>query len=338
MKHTQFLVSLLVAMTVSGCGAAQTETVVPSKTQELATSPGVSLPEPSLRTSVKPTTSDEFIPPTGRGANPPPNSAGERRVMIARSKDGKTFAATGTILSDRANVSDVVVDPDGTVRVYYMGQGIDPRKEENTALALSTDGGTTWSYHKLTYLNFPQPRDPSDPDVVRLEDGTYRMYYTSSVSPSKLGIFYAESPDGMVFTHKGQSIEGPHDAADSTTVYFNGLWHMFFGQEAVQGQLYATSKDGRTFTLAANPQLRLPLGGYYATNGIVEDGTLRMFAFNFQEKNIRAFTTADMIRWEAAGVALEATDETTLSTGYLQDLSVARLKDGDYLMTYVAGL
>ncbi len=205
-------------------------------------------------------------------------------------------------------------------------------------MAASTDQGASWTFHTLTYLNFPQPRDPSDPDVILLPDGTYRLYYTSTLQSGRLGIVYATSPDGYTFTYQGESLEVIGDVIDSTTFFYNGLWHMFVLQEKVEGQLHATSEDGLTFNLTTPPQLELPLDHYIASNPIVSADQVRIFAFNGPEKNIRSFTSTDAVHWVSSEIAIEGDDAATLNTGYIQDLSVAQLSDGRYLMVYVSAL
>lgn len=280
----------------------------------------------------------DFVPPTGRVANAKEYTAGVRRILTATSADGVRFTPTGNLFSDRANVPDVLVDDDGTIRVYYIGQGIEANKEETTAVALSRDGGVSWEYRLLTFKDFPMRRDPSDPDVVRLADGTYRMYYTSSVSATKLGIVYADSPDGMTFTYEGVAFEVEGESmVDSSTVYANGLWHMYADQHGIAGQTHATSADGRVFTRADN-LVRLPGDGYYISDEIVVDDVIRLYAFSFADKNARVFTSTDGSSWTEGDVALTADDETTRGTGYLQDVNVAKLADGTYFMAYVTEL
>lgn len=279
----------------------------------------------------------DFTPPLGRPENPPPASAGERRLLTATSTDGVHFTATGAILTDQGNVPDIIVDPDGTIRVYYIGQSIEEGKEENTVVALSRDDGTTWEFKKLTFIDLPQPRDPSDPDVVLLEDGTYRMYYTSSIPGDVLGIVYAESPDGITFTYGGVSLQNTTgDAIDSSTTLFGDTWYMTVLQEKVDGQLYATSTDGYTFTLGEDSMLTLPGNRYVASNAMIEGDTLRMFAFSLAEKDIRSFTTSDFLNWTADDVALDGDAAATLGSNYIQDSSVGMLADGTYFMVYVS--
>lgn len=282
-------------------------------------------------------TDSDFTPPTGRATNPPPASAGERRLLLAHSADGISFTASGEVLTDQGNVPDLIIEADGTIRVYYIGQSIEAGKEENTVVAISQDNAATWTFHKLTYQNWPQPRDPSDPDVVLLDDGTYRMYYTSSISSTKFGIVYATSPDGITFTYQGQSFESPFgNAVDSTTFYYNGLWHMYVLQEEQDGQLHATSTDGLTFTLAAQPRVQLSSNAYVISNPLIENGVLRMFGFSVSDKNIRSFTSTDGDSWTSGDIALNGDATVTLGSNYIQDLSVGKLMEGSYFMVYVS--
>ena len=154
-----------------------------------------------------------FTPPVGRAENAAHASAGERRLLLATSTDGDAFLPTGEILTDQGNVPDAVIDERGTVYVYYIGQGIEEGKE-TTAVAISKDDGATWTYRLLAFQDWPSDRDPSDPDVVLLEDGTFRMFYTGNVQGHDLGILYADSPDGLTFTHKGIALAPEFEVID----------------------------------------------------------------------------------------------------------------------------
>lgn len=325
-----FVSNLVFLASFSGCGLSDV-----SVTEEEVTV----LPEVSIEVNVE----SDFAPPVGRSDDPPPSSAGERRILLAYSDDGVHFTSEGEILSDQANVPDMIVEEDGTIRVYYIGQGIEDSKE-TTAMAMSKDNGTTWTFHLLTFEDFPQPRDPSDPDVVLLDDGTYRMYYTSSLKDAsgknidRIGILYADSEDGITFIYGGEALRNRDDldAADSTTMYFDGLWHMFTLQEKVLGQIHATSTDGLSFTLLDQPMVYMPEDRYIISNPLIEGDTLRMFGFTLADKNIRSFTTTDMMNWVSDDIALDGDEAATLGTNYIQDSTVAKLADGRYLMVYVS--
>lgn len=339
MKKLLIPLVLLSALLALGAGAWLASSTLPMSTApstQLTTLP----PEPVVDTGLYLAVADtsDFTPPIGRPSNPPPASAGERRLMTATSTDGLHFTPTGKILTDQGNVPDLITELDGTLRVYYIGQSIETGKEESTVMASSKDHGLTWEFHTLNFVNLPQPRDPSDPDVVLLEDGTYRMYYTSHISKEKIGIVYADSPDGITFTYGGQSLEGPENVVDSTTILANGTWHMFVLRENAPGQLHATSTDGKSFVFVDQDIINIPDESYFLSNPLPGSSPLRMFGFSLPKKNIRTFTTADMNTWAADDVALNADATTTLDTMYLQDNSVALQEDGTYFMVYVSGL
>lgn len=325
--HLITLISMCVV--VSGCTVASTSVSVPNMNTEQRQ-------DTAIHYSAVDVDSD-FTPPKGRAQNPPPASAGERRLLIARSTDGVHFAPSDTVLTDQGNVPDAVVEPNGTIHVYYIGQSIQVGKEENTVRATSRDNGDTWTFEKLVFKNWPQPRDPSDPDVVLLDDGTYRMYYTTSLSDASIGIAYAESLDGITFTYRGESLKGSAgNVIDSTTFFYNGKWHMYVLQEKKQGQLYATSTNGTDFSIVSQQPIRLPGALYVISNQLIENTTLRMFGFSLADKNIRTFTSTDGVAWTLGDIALEGDEEATLGSNYIQDSTVAKLSDGNYLMIYVS--
>lgn len=276
----------------------------------------------------------DFTPPTTKAANPPPASAGERRLLTATSTDGVHFTPTGTVFTEQGNVPDVVIADDGTLYVYYVAQGIEAGKE-TTPVAISSNNGVTWTYHLLQLNGWPSNKAPSDPDVVILDDGTFRMYYTTNVEGKKLGIAYADSEDGIVFTYKGPALSAPFTVIDSSTMYFDGTWHMFVLDEKKPQQYHATSTDGKTFTLASTSPISPGKPGYIISNPTFENDTMRMFGFSLGEKNIRSFTTTDAATWTADDIALDATAASTLGSNYIQDMTVAELTDGTYLMVYV---
>lgn len=51
-------------------------------------------------------------------------------------------------------------------------------------------------------------------DVLRLQDGTYRMYYGSMLASGLSAIRYAESSDGVTWTVRGTILEGSSSPSD----------------------------------------------------------------------------------------------------------------------------
>ena len=104
--------------------------------------------------------------------------------------------------------------------LYFAAWGHreDGRLPNTTGVAISEDAGRTWRYapdHPILPLDRPYDREATGSVWVLHERGTFRMYYTSigpySAKPvgvetghgdviPKIGIAYAESADGLVWT------------------------------------------------------------------------------------------------------------------------------------------
>ncbi len=280
-----------------------------------------------------------FIPPTGAAAKIVPNSAAERRVLIATSPDGITFTGNGDILSDQADVPDAVVTADGTIMVYYIGTGISA-SGENTVVATSKDNGDSWIYSRLTYLDWPTQREPSDPDVVLLPNGTFRMFYTGNVSSSRIGISYADSTDGYTFTYKGVALSAPFSVIDSTTFFWNNSWHMLVLDMAKPLQYWATSTDGKTFMYdRIADEFGVGQDGYIMSNPLSTNDTITLFGFNIFKKNIRSFTSTTVDSWTLDdGVRFQGTATSMLGGKHIQDSTVIALDNGTYLLFYATSI
>ncbi|MCU0426605.1 MAG: T9SS type A sorting domain-containing protein [Candidatus Kapabacteria bacterium] len=281
-----------------------------------------------------PLTSD-FTPPRGNAPSSPSESPGYFRLITATSSDGLTFTSTGKILSDQANVADMIVDARGRWYVYYTGWTVGTQQNA-TALAISDDKGQTWYYKYVRFTGLPNATSkPADPDIILLPDGTFRMYATTDIAPGgKIGIIYAESTDGITFEYKGTVASLPNAALiDSNTFLLGDSWYMYAIGTTATTHFRFTSKDGKTFTPAGELRLNGVGGGgdYFASNGYTtSDGRYRMFASFLPEKHVRSFITADGSNW-----TLESGNRMTFSGVqpeelYLKDPAVMRLSDGTY--------
>jgi hypothetical protein len=120
-----------------------------------------------------------------------------RYLFSAYSEDGITWIREkGIRLQDKneygailASVPNVITLPKGKLRMYYS-------TGSRIKAAVSSDEGLTWKKEKITGIDSPA----TDPNVVLIEDGFYKMYYTISDSPTKpknLRIVSARSTDGL---------------------------------------------------------------------------------------------------------------------------------------------
>jgi len=126
----------------------------------------------------------------------------DRRLFSAFSEDGfhwskeegVRFQEYGDGKPDElfTSVPDIIRLDNGDLRMYYT-RGI------TSAMALSTDEGITWTKER----NLDFDRIVIDPDILLLDDGTYKLFFTSFDSEFGVGSQYvmsASSSDGINFT------------------------------------------------------------------------------------------------------------------------------------------
>jgi len=140
------------------------------------------------------------------------------RIVRMESTDARTFEDVRDVMTADAPFEDGVmtdpaaVDVQGSVWIYYT-------VKTGIARAVSTDGSIGAAFVKdgkpitLTgALEAWETDPPRAPSVLRLDDGTFRMFYASGKS-----IGEARSADGVTFTRLGLAI-GPTPPKDPTTL------------------------------------------------------------------------------------------------------------------------
>jgi RHS repeat-associated protein len=168
------------------------------------------------------------------------------------------------LLVDRARHPHVIQLPSGQLRMYYT--------EETTGgsasaifSAISTDNGNTWIKEGVRLLD--GARYIYEPNVVKLRDGRYRMYYTAqNTFDSRWDIFSAISDDGMSWSKEAgvripRTFGGTHVGSPEVTTLPDGSWRMYFSGStdfATQAgsMLSAVSTDGLIWTKEAG--VRIP--------------------------------------------------------------------------------
>ncbi|MSU62755.1 MAG: hypothetical protein EXS31_10225 [Pedosphaera sp.] len=280
---------------------------------------------------------NDFEPPVGRDENSPRESPGHFRLLTAWSSDGLTFTPTGQVISDQANVPDLIAGPGGAIHLYYSGGQVGDR-ENTLALAISTDQGKSWNF-KHVEVEGGGLKHAGDPDIVRLDDGTFRIFLTSTVN-GRHGVIYCDSPDGIHFTKRGTAFaKAGLELLDSTTFRLGATWHMLTLEGAGTTQRHGTSSDGREFTVGEKIPFDADGESYIAANGVPVDGGYRIYGFSLPAQNFRSFISKDGRSWTAEkGVRLALDAKSSLGGAQIKDPSVLRLADGSCLMVYVARL
>ncbi|MEI6510941.1 MAG: exo-alpha-sialidase [Candidatus Uhrbacteria bacterium] len=331
MKMTLSFIAAAIVLVGSGCSSSLQPLARPSLPParvESTTSPTpVQATEPTA-------TSEAYVPPTGADEASGVETPGRRRIMTATSADGLSFTKTNKIVSDQANVPDFAMTGDGTLYLYFSGWTVGT-KNNAMGVAISKDQGTTWSFHNVEFSGSSSMAHSGDPDIVLLDDGTFRLYSTSGIPGTRTtAIFYSEGTDGIRFATKAVAFQADPPALDSNTYLVGSTWHMMTLSGQTTQSYEATSADGKAFTELARKQYAIDGKEMVMSNVIQIDGGYRMYGFTHSD--IRSFSSKDGATWTAdPGVRLALDASSSLESEYVKDPSVTRLKDGTYLMAYV---
>lgn len=217
-------------------------------------------------------------PPVASGGAPPSaNGPYFHQVLRAASADGLTFQKEGRLLLDHASVPDAVLRPDGQVWLYY----VNGQPGQHGVWAARVTSGGPLEVKGCVLLDGRYNPNMVDPDVVRLPDGRYRIFYYDGqfVGPRPPPgqpepphpIYSALSTDGLHFTVEGRllALDGVTDP--SAIRLSDGRWLMALSQG--QRTLLAASGDGVSFALTG---VVVDLGGVPEL-ATLPDGRIRLF-------------------------------------------------------------
>jgi hypothetical protein len=284
-----------------------------------------------------PELTNDFTPPSGKVPGPGEYGPWNTRLMIATSNDGLAWIRTNQILSDQADVPDAIIGARGWIFVYYVTWAEEVRNR--IVAAISPDNGMSWVYKKVNIANVPgEWAPPVDPDVVLLDNGDFRLYFTSDpdgAGPTKPGTYSAISGDGLNFTLESGArfaVEG-REVLDPTLLKIGGVWHYFAGGVGGGVNYHATSADGLNFTRALDVQIDKLM----FANGIAVPGGYRFYCFDVESPpahSIWSVFSTDGGTWEMEEKILDVDVAAGLESVFVRDPAVVRLPDGTYLMFY----
>ncbi len=199
---------------------------------------------------------------------------------------------------------------------------------EPAGLFRSDDGGATWtSPAKVTVSGFPPGlMRPFDPALVQLEDGRYRLYFTSNERPGRgwPAIYSAISDDAVAYTfEEGARFAPAAGTVDASVVRFGDTWHLFsHTMEANTGRgFHAVSTDGLAFEELA--MVDAGSGRQWIGNAVVVGGTIRYYGSG--RDGVWSAASADGSAW-------------TLDAGWRLvggDPSAVVMSTGEVMLVYV---
>lgn len=172
----------------------------------------------------------------------------------------------------RASVPDAVPVPAG-VRLYY----VNGEPGEHGIWHADPDGAGGWKPSGRVLIDGRYQGDAVDPDVVRLPDGRYRLFYFlghfTSGPPKRRGpnpIFTASSEDGITFITEQKIFEAPGVTDPSAALMPDGSWVLALAQPSGNSVWILRSPDGRDFKKSAT------LHGGIPELSLIADGSLRL--------------------------------------------------------------
>jgi hypothetical protein len=185
----------------------------------------------------------------------------DNNLSLAQLDLATMTVTAGSELIPTAGVPSVVADVQGRLiaAFQWFSCDSDPQDFDKVGIAISEDGGQTWSTPVAAeFSDLPDSyQRPFDPTLVLLSDGRLRMYFTSTVGSSLMlgqntDIFSAISSDGIHYSFEPGVRFDLVDAAayDSAVGYVDGYWHLMTPSNTagVLGQVHhARSVDGLTF-------------------------------------------------------------------------------------------
>ncbi len=338
-KILPLLFVVLLIMSVGSCSKEQLSSEQQQLVEEQQT-------EDSEEETAVDYTASDFTPPTGKAEGADDDNPWNSRMLFATSEDGLTWTKTNQLIADQANVPSVTMDSEGRIFVYHVTwtEGL----QNQAVVAISEDKGENWVFKKVVVDGIEENMKPAtDPCIVQLEDGTFRLYFTSEIQGvGHPEVFSSVSDDGINFVlEEGARVsiaETGEKLIDPTVFKIGETWHLYtLYLGGSEGNFHATSEDGLTFTEEDPIEERMIL-----SNGITMDGVSRFYGFKHAEDTdakyafeIYSWTSEDGFTWtQDEGIRLEYDEENEMEKKFVKDPAVVQLDDGTYMMFYITAI
>lgn len=248
-----------------------------------------------------------------------PTQLASHRIQRASSTDGLTFTPDNNVLLSAASVPDAVYGPDGKIWVYFVNGN---RGQHAVFIARMSPADTKLETFDCIRINGKIEPNAVDPDIVKLADGRYRLFYFkgwfmpgNGTPQTSHPMYSAISDDGIHFTIEQKLIE-VDNATDPTAVQLgDGSWLM--AMAGPQQVFLASSSDGKSFSLTTKE-----FGSGIPELHRFKDGTIRLYVTGLS--GLIIYKSSDGKEWVEE-------KKTTLPGA---DPSMLLNPDGTYYMYY----
>ncbi|UCE47328.1 MAG: hypothetical protein JSW47_17205, partial [Phycisphaerales bacterium] len=242
------------------------------------------------------------------------------RVLLATSKDGLSWEVSGHVLAEQASVPELFAGPDGRPIVLFVDASGRSERGGLGAMIQQPDGSWT---RRATNLR------GADPSVVRLKDGTYRVY--TKQRDGSIQVF--SSTNGLDWRPLGEAFRNERypQATDPDVFEIPSGWVMLVSLGP--RLLRCTSHDGVRFVSQGIMDLR----GSVSDTVAVKGGWRTFFHVNAGRQTggrmvIRSALTTDGRSWHIEdGDRVRPPNEGPARLG-VADPAPLQLPDGSWLM------
>jgi hypothetical protein len=259
---------------------------------------------------------------------------GGQRIRLARSLDGENFERLNLTILDQAATPTMLAMPDGQLYVYYTAYQA-YKGRDGAALSIGSADGATWQHCELNYQGLPEMVNPVDPDIIALDDGTYRMFVTGPTSSGQFGIHSLDSSDGLNWAYRGEAYASASGNLDSATMRIGSSWHMFVLQLMTVEMTHSTSPDAVQFTAIDTKLYTIDGQPHVLSQGLVDGEATRIFGFSPMGQKIRSFRTtdgSDLVADETVHLSFDAAQAE--ESIFIKDPAVAFAADRSIWMVY----
>ncbi len=103
-----------------------------------------------------------------------------RGTIIAKSSDGLNFSYVGMMQPERYGTTKPVTLSNGQFRMYAFKQ-----PDQNQFFSFISTDGIQWTLESGVRLTAPSGKEITDPYVIQLKDGSWKMFYKISKVPNR---------------------------------------------------------------------------------------------------------------------------------------------------------
>lgn len=214
------------------------------------------------------------------------------RIYSARSIDGIIWQKDGILIKDRASVPSAIYRDDGTTILYYVDGEYDTMD-----CAISKDG-KNFSPGNCTIYGFTEEK-AWDPEVVKLENGFYRLYFFAPKFGGENRIMSAVSKDGINWLREKDVRYQQAGIVDPAAIKIGNEWKLYMWYYTSSGGkiVVVKSSDGLNFS----KETELSLAGGVPEVVRLDSGDYALYICGL---SMWVYTSRDGLNWANGKLAI----------------------------------